>query len=228
MRVVATRRRRARGRSSTACPSGSANVTVGRQRNVTPRSGGACRGARRRPTVRPSTLPPGRPSPTPTSWWPSVGRCRAGRSSRRCGRWRAARPLSSLRPTARRNGLPSTPRPGGCATRLGRPNDPVVVSVDPRDEEHSLVLALRRLATDARLRADLGRSARAWWAAHATIDHAVAGWLSVINDAATLPVPARPDGWPAHLHADGSRLTRQILAECGLERVPGDPISSGP
>jgi hypothetical protein len=107
-------------------------------------------------------------------------------------------------------------------------NDPVVVSVDPRDEEHSLVLALRRLATDARLRADLGRSARAWWAAHATIDHAVAGWLSVLNDAATLPVPARPDGWPAHLHADGSRLTRQILAECGLERVPGEPISSGP
>ena len=108
------------------------------------------------------------------------------------------------------------------------PNDPVVVSVDPRDEEHSLVLALRRLATDARLRADLGRSARAWWAAHATIEHAVAGWLDVLNDAVTWPVPARPDGWPAHLHADGSRLTRQILAECGLERVPGEPTSSGP
>jgi hypothetical protein len=108
------------------------------------------------------------------------------------------------------------------------PNDPVVVSVDPRDEEHSLVLALRRLATDTRLRADLGRSARAWWAAHATIEHAVAGWLDVLNDAAARPVPVRPDGWPAHLHADGSRLTRQILAECGLERVPGQTTSPGP
>src|SRR5688572_7511555 len=78
------------------------------------------------------------------------------------------------------------------------PNDAVVVSVDPRDEEHSLVLALRRLATDARLRADLGRSARAWWAGNATIEHAVADWLDVLNDAATRPVPARPHGWPAH------------------------------
>jgi hypothetical protein len=108
------------------------------------------------------------------------------------------------------------------------PDDPVVVSVDPRDEEHSLVLALRRLAADARLRADLGRSARAWWAAHATIEHAAAGWLDVLNDAATRPAPARPDGWPAHLHADGLRLTRQILAECGLERIPGEPISPRP
>ena len=108
------------------------------------------------------------------------------------------------------------------------PDAPVVVSVDPRDEEHSLVLALRRLATDASLRADLGRAARAWWAAHATIEHAVAGWMDVLNDAATRPVPAPPDGWPAHLRADGSRLTRQILAECGLERIPGEATSPGP
>lgn len=104
----------------------------------------------------------------------------------------------------------------------GRVSDlPAVVSVDPRDEEHSLLLALRRLVADAGLRADLGGAARGWWAANATIDHAVASWRPVLHEAAALPVPQRPDGWPAHLDADGSRLTRQILAECGFERVPG-------
>jgi hypothetical protein len=96
-----------------------------------------------------------------------------------------------------------------------------VVSVDPRDEEHSLVLALRRLVSDAPLRTGLGTAARAWWATHATIDQAVASWLPVLRDGAALPAPERPDGWPAHLDADGSRLTRQVLAQCGFERVPG-------
>ena len=41
------------------------------------------------------------------------------------------------------------------------------------------------------------------------------------SEAAASPAPQRPDGWPAHLDGDGSRLTRQILAECGFERVPG-------
>jgi hypothetical protein len=107
---------------------------------------------------------------------------------------------------------PQTWRP-----RDGSPGPPAVISVDPRDEEHSLVLALRRLAADASLRAELGAAGRAWWATHATIDHAVASWLPVLSDAASLPDPGRPDGWPAHLDADGSRLTRQILAQCGFE-----------
>ena len=105
---------------------------------------------------------------------------------------------------------------------LGRPPEPpAVVSVDPRDEEHSLVLAIRRLAADASLRTELGTAARAWWATHATLEHAVATWLAVVSDAAALPAPRRPDGWPRHLDADGSALARQILAECGVERVPG-------
>ena len=47
---------------------------------------------------------------------------------------------------------PQTWQPRGWT---GQP--PVVVSVDPRDEEHSLSLALRRLASDAALRDALGR-----------------------------------------------------------------------
>jgi hypothetical protein len=111
---------------------------------------------------------------------------------------------------------PQTWRP-----RDGSPGAPAVISVDPRDEEHSLVLALRRLGADANLRAQLGTAARAWWATHATIDRAVASWLPVLSDAASLPDPGRPEGWPAHLDSDGSQLMRQILTQCGFERVPG-------
>ena len=39
---------------------------------------------------------------------------------------------------------------------------PIVVSLDPRDEEHSLVLAIQRLSSDAALRARLGDAAHAW------------------------------------------------------------------
>jgi hypothetical protein len=107
-----------------------------------------------------------------------------------------------------------------------RPRDraseaPVAISIDPRDEEHSLLLALRRLATDARLRAELGIAAHAWWSAHATVDQAVASWLAVLSEGPSLPALPRPEGWPAHLDADGSRLTREILTECGLDGVDG-------
>ena len=39
---------------------------------------------------------------------------------------------------------------------------PIVVSLDPRDEEHSLVLAIRRLSIDPALRSRLADAAYAW------------------------------------------------------------------
>ena len=103
------------------------------------------------------------------------------------------------------------------ARDVGRDAMPVVVSVDPRDEEHSLVLALRRLATDATLRAALGSAARAWWADHATLDHAVASWQAVLETALLFPMLPRPAGWPPHLEADGTRLARTILADSDVD-----------
>ena len=44
---------------------------------------------------------------------------------------------------------------------LGR-DVPIVVSLDPRDEEHSLVLAIQRLSSDADLRARLVEAADRW------------------------------------------------------------------
>ncbi len=94
---------------------------------------------------------------------------------------------------------------------------PAVISLDPRDEEHSLMLALRRLASDVALRQQLGRDGRAWWAAHHTPQHATCAWEALIREAVTLAPPPAPEDWPAHLTADGTELARRIASECGLE-----------
>ena len=57
---------------------------------------------------------------------------------------------------------PQTWQPRGFA---GDP--PIVVSIDPRDEEHSLMLAILRLANDALLRRRLADAAYAWATSHA-------------------------------------------------------------
>jgi len=87
---------------------------------------------------------------------------------------------------------------------------PIAVSIDPRDEEHSLMLAMARLAADAPLRSALGTAGHAWWRAHATIEHAAAGWDAILREAATLGPPS-----PQPV-ADGSESARRILGELGV------------
>jgi hypothetical protein len=106
---------------------------------------------------------------------------------------------------------PQTWQPRG----LGVTETPIAIAIDPRDEEHSLALALRRLATDASLRADLGRAARAWWERNGTVAQAAAAWRSLIREAASLTAPAHPAGWPPHLTADGTERAREMLSALG-------------
>ncbi len=108
---------------------------------------------------------------------------------------------------------PQTWRPRGIATAEA----PIAVTIDPRDEEHSLMLAMRRLASDAALREQLGGAARAWWRAHATPAHAAAAWNQILEEAVSLAPPPRPAGWPTHLSADGTELADSILREFGLK-----------
>jgi hypothetical protein len=105
---------------------------------------------------------------------------------------------------------PQTWQPRGWSRQL-----PIVISIDPRDEEHSLSLALRRLATDAALRDTLGAAAHEWWRQHATIDHAARAWRAILAEAATLSPPRRPPDWPRHLTADGTERARALLGEFG-------------
>lgn len=107
---------------------------------------------------------------------------------------------------------PQTWQPRGFDPRQA----PIAIAIDPRDEAHSLALALRRLAVDRSLVDDLGRAAQAWWQRHATIGHAAAAWEAVIEEAASLPPPPRPPGWPRHLTADGSDRARDILGEFAI------------
>lgn len=93
---------------------------------------------------------------------------------------------------------------------------PIAVAIDARDEEHSLVLAIRRLSTDATLRAQLGDAAHRWWQAHATPRHAADDWGRILEEAALLQQPARPADWPSHLTADGTERAREILDGCGV------------
>jgi len=113
------------------------------------------------------------------------------------------------------------PRPGSSA-------EPIVVSIDPRDEEHSLTMAIKRLAGDAPLRNTLAAAGHAWWQSHATAAHSLARWRAVMDEAIAAPPPA-----PLPDLLDGSATARRILAELGVSvdlfpQRPSHPATQPP
>jgi glycosyltransferase involved in cell wall biosynthesis len=95
--------------------------------------------------------------------------------------------------------------------------DAVAVSIDILDEDHSLELAMRRLAIDAPLRERLGRAARRYWEATATLPLMRDDYARVLANAAARPAPdpARL-GLPAHLLEDHASHGRQLAADVGV------------
>lgn len=108
---------------------------------------------------------------------------------------------------------PRTPGPAG---------DPVVISIDPRDEQHSLWLTFTRLLQDRQRVAAIGTAARQWWLAHATPAHAAAAWMSILQESLRMPPPGRPAGWPAHLDDDGRGQERRLAHTFRLPTLPMD------
>jgi glycosyltransferase involved in cell wall biosynthesis len=92
--------------------------------------------------------------------------------------------------------------------------DPICVAIDILDEDHSLVLAMSRLAGDAALRAQLGRAARGWWRRTHAVDAMVGDYVELIGEAAALPPPVVE--LPEHLRADGTRTLRALTTPLGL------------
>jgi glycosyltransferase involved in cell wall biosynthesis len=102
--------------------------------------------------------------------------------------------------------------------------EPIAVSVDLADEEHSLRVAMRRLAGDADLRHRLGASARLHWEAEHTMEAMVERYEELLPQALARPKPTssmpaalRPDFLneaAAHLQAFGPAITAR-LAELG-------------
>jgi glycosyltransferase involved in cell wall biosynthesis len=103
--------------------------------------------------------------------------------------------------------------------------EPVAVSIDILDEQHSLELAMRKLALDGDLRARLGRAARELWAAQHRLDHMVADYNRVLAEvqATTDPAGARERASRSmlsrlpHLRADHTGLVRDTLANFGID-----------
>jgi hypothetical protein len=87
---------------------------------------------------------------------------------------------------------------------------PVAVSIDPRDEEHSLMRAMKRLSADGALRDSLGSAARTWWRGHATMSRAVEAWRRILDSPGLPPRPAL-------VGADGSEHAREVLATFGVK-----------
>ena len=101
------------------------------------------------------------------------------------------------------------------ASRTWRREEAIAVAVDILDEDHSLALAMRRLALDAVLRAELGAAARRHWAAGHTVEHMADDYERAIQAAAAAPAnPGRP--LPAHVTEDHTGLARRLAAEAGV------------
>jgi glycosyltransferase involved in cell wall biosynthesis len=99
----------------------------------------------------------------------------------------------------------------------GADRDAVAAAVDILDEEHSLRLAMHRLATDATLRDALGRSGRRYWESAHTVDRMVDDVDRVLAAAASRPAPA--PALPAALTPDPFALARRLLDPFGAAAI---------
>lgn len=99
---------------------------------------------------------------------------------------------------------------------------PVCVAVDILDEDHSLGLAVRRLAVDGELREGLGNAARRWWESHHTLKRMLDGYTWAIGSAsAASPVPPRWGDLPAHLTDGATGTLSRLTGELGIENPLG-------
>ncbi|MEO8078574.1 MAG: hypothetical protein ABI818_19775, partial [Acidobacteriota bacterium] len=104
-----------------------------------------------------------------------------------------------------------TPDPGS------RTPDPITVAIDIMDEAHSLRLAMRRLGSDAALRAALGAAAARSWAREHSMPLMLDDYARVLAAAAARRAPRVQ--LPPHLVTDGDRVLRRLLGEMGMADV---------
>ena len=97
----------------------------------------------------------------------------------------------------------------------GRPA-PIAMRIDLLEEEECLRTAMRRLATDARLRESLARAGHAYWAREHTLEMMAADYRRVIKEAAARPAPPVADV-PAHFANDYTELARGVARQFGLD-----------
>lgn len=90
----------------------------------------------------------------------------------------------------------------------------VTIAIDIVDEDHSLRIAMRRLAADPQLRAELGAAGQAYWQREHSPAAMVADYRRVLRLAAARPAPHVD--LPAHLRDDGGARLRALTSELGI------------
>jgi glycosyltransferase involved in cell wall biosynthesis len=107
----------------------------------------------------------------------------------------------------------------GPGSRITDPDDvsPVCVAIDILDEDHSLRLAMRRLASDPALRASLGTAGQRYWEQQHSMPRMLEDYERILAEAAALP--ATQVALPAHLVTDGDRLLKGTLKDFGVNSV---------
>jgi hypothetical protein len=120
---------------------------------------------------------------------------------------------------------PRTWQPHGPAHTGGhRAPAPIAIAIDILDEDHSLRLAMSRLAVDAELRSTVGRAGRAYWEREHTVARMVEDYERVMTRAGSLTPSTAPQ--PTHLrpsvvaHAD--ELLRNVDATLTAAELLGD------
>ena len=105
---------------------------------------------------------------------------------------------------------------------------PICIAIDIVDEQHSLALAMRRLAENEDLRRELGKSAHEYWKRNHTPEQMAEDYEQAIQRALCRPAPDR-SGLPSHLLYDGTGLTGGIIGELGLslERLDWGTAADG-
>jgi glycosyltransferase involved in cell wall biosynthesis len=96
-------------------------------------------------------------------------------------------------------------------------SEAVCVSIDILDEDHSLRLAMRRLASDPALRSTLGEAGRRYWEREHSMPRMLADYDRVLADAVARPAPRVE--LPDHLVNNGDRLLNRILGEFSVARA---------
>ena len=93
---------------------------------------------------------------------------------------------------------------------------PVAVAIDILDEEHSLRLAMRRLAADPELRGAIGRAARRHWEAEHAFATMVGDYERLFSVTPGRGEPSPP--LPPHFLDDGTGRLEELLAPFGIRK----------
>lgn len=102
-------------------------------------------------------------------------------------------------------------------TSEGSTPEPVSVAIDILDEDHSLRLAMRRLASDTSLRDRLAHAGFLYWEREHRFERMVDDYERLIVRAIETPAPQAAQ-LPAHLRQSGETRLHDILNAFGLER----------